>query len=341
MLVVMDINATSEQIDKVIEIITKMGLIAHPIPGRHRTAIGVTGNAGRVDSTRIEILPGVREVIHVTKPYKLASIEMKPERTVVEVGGVEIGGRRPVIIEGPCSVESKEQLLEAADIVLDAGADMLRGGAFKPRTSPYDFQGLGLEGLKILVKAREKTGLPIVSEAIDIESFHLVERYVDIIQIGARNMQNFELLRKAGRSQRPILLKRGMSATLLELLLAAEYIMSEGNYNVILCERGIKTFSDASRYTLDLSSIPELRTLTHLPVIVDPSHAAGKRHIVLPLARASLAAGSDGLIMEMHPRPEEALCDAAQAIPPDAFREFMFEIGMGDRPVLRPVQGVN
>ncbi|MCF2137887.1 MAG: 3-deoxy-7-phosphoheptulonate synthase [Candidatus Thorarchaeota archaeon] len=327
MLVVMYKNATRKQIEKVISTIEKMGLVSHIIPGRSRVAIGVTGNTGRVDAGQIEVLPGVMEVVHITKRYKLTSIEMKPDRTVIEVDGIEIGGSRPVIIAGPCAVESHEQLVEIAQSVRDEGADMLRGGAYKPRSSPYAFQGLGLAGLKILADAKKRTGLPIVSEALNIETFSLVEKYVDIIQIGARNMQNVELLKRAGRSKRPILLKRGLSATLEELLLAAEYIMSEGNYNVILCERGIRTYNRHTRFTLDLGAIPVLRTLTHLPLLVDPSHAAGRRDLVLPLARAGLAVGSDGLIIEVHSRPEEALSDGPQALTPEMFAKFMRELG--------------
>ncbi|NWF95620.1 MAG: 3-deoxy-7-phosphoheptulonate synthase [Candidatus Thorarchaeota archaeon] len=337
MLVVMNSDATTEQIDGVIEVIRKMGMTPHPIRGKTQTAIGITGNEGRIDSARIEVMPGVVRVIEVTKPYTLASREFRSERTVIEVNGVEIGADRPVIVAGPCSVESDEQYLKAARTVQECGADMLRGGAFKPRSSPYEFQGLGIEGLKILDRARQLTGLPVVSEVLDINTFDLVERYVNIIQIGARNMQNFELLRRAGRSRRPVLLKRGMSATLIELLLAAEYIMTEGNYQVILCERGIRTFSDSSRFTLDLASIPELRTLTHLPLFVDPSHAAGRRHIVIPLARAGVAVGADGLIVEVHPCPEEALCDGAQALAPEAFRAFMAEIRGGRPPGMEAV----
>ncbi|MHA1771578.1 MAG: 3-deoxy-7-phosphoheptulonate synthase [Candidatus Thorarchaeota archaeon] len=326
MLVVMYKNTTRKQIEKVISTIEKMGLVSHIIPGRSRVAIGVTGNTGRVDAGQIEVLPGVMDVVHITKQYKLTSIEMKPERTVVEIDGIEIGGHRPVIIAGPCAVESHEQLIEIARSVRDKGADMLRGGAYKPRSSPYSFQGLGLAGLKILADAKKRTGLPIVSEALNIETFSLVEKYVDIIQIGARNMQNVELLKRAGRSKKPILLKRGFSATLEELLLAAEYIMSEGNYNVILCERGIRTYNRHTRFTLDLGAIPVLRTLTHLPLIVDPSHAAGRRNLVLPLARAGLAVGSDGLIIEVHSRPEEALSDGPQALTIEMFAKFMREL---------------
>ncbi len=326
MLVVMNKNATNEQVENVVEAIIKMGLVPHPIPGKQRVAIGITGNTRRVEATRIQALDGVMEVIHVTKPYKLTSLEMKPERTIIEVGGIEVGGSTPVIIAGPCSVESYDQLLSTATIVQDLGADILRGGAYKPRSSPYSFQGLGLKGLKILAEAREKTGLPVVSEVLSTDTFHLVERFVDIIQIGARNMQNFELLKRAGRSNKPIFLKRGMSATINELLLAAEYIMAEGNYNVMLCERGIRTFSEHTRFTLDLSSIPELRELTHLPLLVDPSHAAGKRKMVMPLARAGMAVGADGLMIEVHPNPAEALSDGPQSLTPEMFGQLMSEI---------------
>ncbi|MFX0045801.1 MAG: 3-deoxy-7-phosphoheptulonate synthase [Candidatus Hermodarchaeota archaeon] len=323
MLVVMYKDATNEQVKEVIEVVEELGYKALPNPGVHRTVINIAGNVDLMDSSRLEALPGVMEVILVTKPYRLADIESKPEGTVVEVGDVEIGGSRPVIIAGPCSVETEELIIEAALAVKDSGGDILRGGAFKPRTSPYSFQGLGAIGLRMLDEARRRTGLPVVSEAVDIESFPAVEALVDIIQIGARNMQNYSLLKRAGRSQKPVLVKRGMWATLTELLSAAEYIMSEGNHNVILCERGIRTYSDHSRFTLDLSSIPELRRLTHLPLIVDPSHATGKRDMVLPLARAGLAVGADGIMMEVHPKPEEALVDGAQSLTLDMFREFM------------------
>ncbi len=326
MLVVMRKDATDEQIHRVVDAIRKIGLIPHPIPGSMRTSIGVTGNIGRVNADHIGGMAGVLEIIHVTKPFKLTSREMIPEQTVIEIGDAQFGEGNPVIIAGPCAVESYEQMTTTASAVAEMGADMLRGGAFKPRTSPYSFQGMGLEGLKILNAARMRTGLPVVSEALDIESFPLVERYVDVIQIGARNMQNFELLRRAGRSKKPVLLKRGISATINEFLLAAEYVMSEGNYNVILCERGIRTYSNHSRFTLDIGAIPELRSLTHLPIIVDPSHAAGKRSTVIPLARASLAVGSDGLIIEVHPNPAEAVSDGPQSLTFDMFREFMSEV---------------
>jgi 3-deoxy-7-phosphoheptulonate synthase len=333
MLVIMYKDSTEEQVKKVIEIIEQLGYVALPNPGLYRTVINIAGKVNLEDAGRLEVLPGVMEIVKVTKPYHLADIEEKPEGTVVEVGGVEIGGSQPIIIAGPCTVESMNQIIEAAINVKDCGADILRGGAYKPRTSPYAFQGLGVKGLKLLDEARRKTGLPVVSEAVDVESFSEVESHVDIVQIGARNMQNYSLLRRAGRAKKPILLKRGMWATLVELLSAAEYIMAEGNHNVILCERGIRTYSDHSRFTLDLSAIPELRRLTHLPLIVDPSHAAGKRHMVLPLARAGLAVGADGIMMEVHPKPEEAVVDGAQSITTDMFRDFM--IGLASNGLLK------
>lgn len=329
MLVIMQKNATQEQIEATLQVIEEIGYVGHPNPGVSRTVINVTGNVDVTDAQRLESLPGVMEVILVTKPYRLADIESKPEGTIVEVGDIEIGGDRPVVIAGPCSVESAEQIITAAESVGKSGADILRGGAFKPRTSPYSFQGLGIEGLRMLEEARHKTGLPIVSEALDIETFPAVEAIVDIVQIGARNMQNYSLLKRAGRSRKPILLKRGMSATLTELLAAAEYIMSEGNQNIILCERGIRTHSNHTRFTLDLSSIPVLRTLTHLPLIVDPSHAAGKRSFVLPLARGGLAVGADGIMMEVHPDPNTALVDGAQSLTLEMFTQFMKEMQSG------------
>jgi 3-deoxy-7-phosphoheptulonate synthase len=323
-------NATDEQMKNTLELIEELGYKGHMNPGINRTVINVTGNVDMTDASRLETLPGVMEVILVTKPYKLADIETKPEGTIVVVGDIEIGGKRPVIIAGPCSVETNEQIISAAESVRDSGADVLRGGAFKPRTSPYSFQGLGIEGLRMLEMARHHTCLPIISEALDIETFPAVEAIVDIIQIGARNMQNYSLLKRAGRSRKPILLKRGMWATLTELLAAAEYIMSEGNQNVILCERGIRTHSNHTRFTLDLSSIPVLRTMTHLPLIVDPSHAAGKRNLVIPLARAGLAVGADGIMVEVHPDPNTALVDGAQSLTLDMFGNFMNEI-LGDQ----------
>ncbi|MHA2234985.1 MAG: 3-deoxy-7-phosphoheptulonate synthase, partial [Candidatus Thorarchaeota archaeon] len=314
MLVVMYKNATQEQIEKLLELVKELGYTPIPNPGAQRMVINITGDVDLLDSNRIEGLAGVMKVIHVTKPYRLADIEVRPDPTVIEVGDVEIGGGSTVVIAGPCSVESREQIVESAIAVKDCGGHILRGGAFKPRTSPYSFQGLGGEGLKHLEEARRRTGLPIITEAVDVETFGLVETTADIVQIGARNMQNYSLLKRAGRSPKPVLLKRGMWATLNELLAAAEYIMSEGNEEVILCERGIRTQDNHVRFTLDLASIPVLRGLTHLPLFVDPSHAAGKRHIVIPLARAGLAVGADGLIIEVHPKPEEALVDGAQSL---------------------------
>jgi 3-deoxy-7-phosphoheptulonate synthase len=303
--------------------VTELGLVPHPIPGATRIAIGVTGNTGPVDETPIRGLPGVVDVIRVTKPYKLTSREMKPDDTVVVVGGIRIGEQRPVVIAGPCSVETREQTIETARRVKAGGAHLLRGGAFKPRTSPYAFQGLGEKGLEILAEARDITGLPLVTEVIGVEVFEAVEAVTDILQIGARNMQNYPLLRRAGKSRKPVLLKRGQSATLEEFLLAAEYLLAEGNRNVILCERGIRTFSDHSRYTLDINIVPELKSLTHLPVLVDPSHASGKREMVVPLARAAFAAGADGVIVEVHPYPDKALSDGRQSLNLQLFSEMM------------------
>jgi 3-deoxy-7-phosphoheptulonate synthase len=326
MLVVMYKNATKEQVKKVLQIVENLGYTPIPNPGAQRIVINITGDVDILDSNKIEGLEGVMKVIKVTKPYRLADIEVKSDPTIIEVGDVEIGGGKLAIIAGPCSVESKEQIVEAAVSVKEAGGDILRGGAFKPRTSPYSFQGLGIDGLKYLREARRKTGLPIITEAVDVETFAHVESIADIVQIGARNMQNYSLLKRAGLSPKPVLLKRGMWATLNELLAAAEYILSEGNHQVILCERGIRTQSNHVRFTLDLASIPVLRGLTHLPLIVDPSHAAGKRDIVIPLARAGLAAGADGLIIEVHPKPEEALVDGAQSLTVEMFRDFMDSI---------------
>uniref|UniRef100_A0A7V0Z799 3-deoxy-7-phosphoheptulonate synthase n=1 Tax=candidate division WOR-3 bacterium TaxID=2052148 RepID=A0A7V0Z799_UNCW3 len=326
MLVVMHKDATDEQIKNVCKSIKEMGLTPHPIKGAQRVAIGITGNKDMVDKNRLEGLDGVIDVIIVTKPYKLTSREMKPDDTKIMVGNAIIGDRKPVIIAGPCAVESEMQTIKIARAVKNSGADMLRGGAFKPRTSPYTFQGLGEEGLKILARAKEETGLPLVSEAIDTETFPLVEEYVDVIQIGARNMQNYGLLKRAGKSKKPILLKRGMASTIQEFLFAAEYIMSEGNYNVILCERGIRTFSDFTRFTLDISSIPELKRISHLPVIADPSHASGKRDMVLPLSRAAIAAGADGIMVEVHNAPEKALSDGPQSLTITGFEILMNEI---------------
>lgn len=326
MLIVMRAHATPEEIRGVCEKIEKMGLKAHPIPGAERTAIGITGNHGEVDVSMLEDLPGVVEAIPVSKPYKLVSRDVKSEDTVVQVGPATLGGRRLAIMAGPCAIESYDQAMAAAEHVKKSGAQFFRGGAYKPRTSPYSFQGLGLEGLKILAQVREAFGLAIVTEAVDPESLAAVEEYADMIQIGARNMQNFSLLKLAGRSKKPVLLKRGMSATLDEFLMAAEYIMSEGNYQVALCERGVRTFADHTRNTLDLSVVPAVKRCSHLPIIVDPSHGTGRRDKVTPLSRAAIAVGADGLIVEVHPHPDQALSDGAQSLHPDQFVQMMDEI---------------
>ncbi|HTU47119.1 MAG TPA: 3-deoxy-7-phosphoheptulonate synthase [Bryobacteraceae bacterium] len=321
----MKAHAGPADIARVCERIEMLGLQAHIIPGEQRTAIGITGNRGPVDPAEFEHLPAVAEAIRVSKPYKLVSRETKPENTVVTVNGVPVGGEQIVLCGGPCSVESRGQILESARAVKAAGGDLLRGGAYKPRTSPYSFQGMGEEGLRYLADAREETGLGVVTEAIDVETFDLVEHYADCVQIGARNMQNFSLLRRAGRSRKPILLKRGMSSTLEEFLMAAEYILAEGNYNVVLCERGVRTFADHTRNTLDLSVVPAVQSLSHLPIIVDPSHGTGKRDKVLPMALASIAAGASGLIVEVHPDPERALSDGFQSLDPTEFAEMADE----------------
>jgi 3-deoxy-7-phosphoheptulonate synthase len=325
MLIVMTAHAGAEDIARVRQKIEALGYRPHIIPGERRTAIGITGNQGAIDPAEFEALPGVSEAIRVSKPYKLVSRETKPQNTVVEIYGVPVGGLDLVFCGGPCSVENREQILESAHAVKRGGARLLRGGAYKPRTSPYSFQGLGEQGLKYLAEAREATGLGIVTEAIDVETFDLVEHYADCVQIGARNMQNFSLLRRAGRSRKPVLLKRGMSSTLEEFLMAAEYILAEGNYNVILCERGVRTFADHTRNTLDLSIVPSVQSLSHLPIIVDPSHGTGKRDKVLPMSLAAIAAGAAGLIVEVHPTPDLALSDGYQSLYPPQFEELVAE----------------
>ncbi len=327
MLVVMKSQATPEEIHSVCEHIEQLGYRAHAMPGAQRTAIGITGNQGEVDRGALEEMSGVAEVIKVSKPYKLVSRDVKEEDTVITFPGtdVTIGGRNLAVMAGPCSIESRDQAFAAAETVAKAGAQFLRGGAYKPRTSPYAFQGLGEEGLAIMAEARERFGLRIVTEAIDHETLALVEQYADMIQIGARNMQNYSLLKRAGRSRLPVLLKRGMSATLEELLMAAEYVMSEGNYQVALCERGVRTFADHTRNTLDLSIVPAVQRLSHLPILVDPSHGTGKRNKVLPLARAAVAVGADGLMVEVHANPDKALSDGAQSIYPEQFVQLMEE----------------
>jgi 3-deoxy-7-phosphoheptulonate synthase len=326
MLVVMEAGATPEQVEAVVRHIERLGLKAHPIPGAHRTAIGITGHQGAKDPATVENFPGVKEIIKVTQAYKLVSREAKPDDTIVDVGGVDVGGKGVVVVGGPCAVESLDQTRTIAEHVKRAGGQLFRGGAYKPRTSPYSFQGLGEPALQILARVREEFDLPIVTEAIDDESLKLVEQYADCIQIGARNMQNFALLKSAGRMRKPVLLKRGMSATLEELLLSAEYIMSEGNYKVILCERGVRTFADHTRNTLDLSVVPAIKRISHLPIVVDPSHGTGKRNKVLPMSRAAIAVGADGVLIEVHHKPEEALSDGPQAILPETFAQLVREV---------------
>ena len=328
MLVVMKAQATEEQVRAVCEKVEALGYRAHAIPGAQRTAIGITGNRGTVEAPTLEEMPGVQEVIPVSKPYKLVSRDVKAENTVVRFPGSEatIGGRELAMIAGPCAVESREQAMAVAERVHRAGAQFFRGGAYKPRTSPYAFQGLGVEGLKILAEVRERFGMRIVTEAIDHEALEKVEEYADVIQIGARNMQNFSLLKRAGRSSKPVLLKRGMAATLEEFLMAAEYVMSEGNYQVILCERGVRTFADHTRNTLDLSIVPAVQRLSHLPILVDPSHGTGKRNKVVPLSRAAVAVGCDGLIVEVHTDPDRALSDGIQSLYPEQFEQLTSEV---------------
>jgi len=364
-LIVMRPQAGVEDVQRVCAKIEALGFRAHPMPGAQRTAIGVTGNPGPIEPAEFESLPGVAEAIRVSKPYKLVSREVKSEDSLIRVGppqgspnggpgsagaspaptiprpdqpesgragatpalpGFIVGGRELAIIAGPCAIESREQALEAAERVKKAGARLFRGGAFKPRTSPYSFQGLGKEGLEILAEVRRATGLLIVTETIDPENCDLVEEYADVLQVGARNMQNFSLLKRVGRSRKPVLLKRGMSATLEEFLMAAEYVLAEGNYNVILCERGVRTFADHTRNTLDLSVIPAVKRLSHLPILVDPSHGTGKRDKVIPLSRAAVAVGADGLIVEVHPHPDRALSDGYQSLHPEQFEALMGEI---------------
>jgi 3-deoxy-7-phosphoheptulonate synthase len=330
MLVVMQSHATEEQVRAVCQRIESLGLKAHPIPGAARTAIGITGNDGAIDLGVLESLPGVIECIPVSKPYKLVSRDAKEEDTILRIptprGDVLVGGGNVAMVAGPCAVESEAQCMAIAEQVAKSGCRLFRGGAYKPRTSPYSFQGLGEPGLKILAKVREAHGFGIVTEAIDNESLDLVEQYADVIQIGARNMQNFSLLKRAGRAKKPVLLKRGMSATLDEFLMAAEYILSEGNYNVMLCERGVRTFSDFSRNTLDLAVVPAVKRRSHLPIMVDPSHGTGKRHKVLPLSLAAVAVGADGLLVEVHHEPEKALSDGVQSIVPEEFAHLSLAV---------------
>ena len=326
MLIVMKAGAADQEVAAVVELIEHLGYRSHVMPGATRTAIGITGNQGAVDPARFENMAGVAEAIRVSKPYKLITLDLRPDKTVVRVGDATIGGDELAVIAGPCAIESREQAFAVAETVSRSGARFFRGGAFKPRSSPYEFPGLGEEGLKIMAEVREKFGLKIVTEALDVAGVELVEQYGDIIQIGARNMQNFSLLRRAGRSKLPVLLKRGMAATLDEWLLAAEYVMSEGNYNVILCERGVRTFALHTRNTLDLAAVPAVRRISHLPVVIDASHAAGKNYMVAPLARAGVAAGADGVLVEVHNDPKSALCDAAQALTLNEYDEMLREL---------------
>ena len=326
MLIVMKADATEGQVQAVVRVIEDLGYRAHPMPGASRTAIGITGNPGAVDPSHFENLPGVSEAVRVSKPYKLVTVDLRADKTIVQVGDATIGGEELAIIAGPCAIESRAQAFAVAEAVRRSGAKFFRGGAFKPRTSPYAFQGLGEDGLKILEEIRESYGLKIVTEALDEAGVDLVERYADVIQVGARSMQNFTLLRRVGKSRLPVLLKRGLSATLDEWLLAAEYIMSEGNYQIVLCERGIRTFAQHTRNTLDLSAIPAVRRISHLPVIVDPSHGTGKNYMVTPLARAGVAVGADGLIIEVHDQPDHALCDGAQALTLPQYERLVNEV---------------
>ncbi len=326
MLIVMRHGAAEEDIRRVADTIEEMGYQARPMPGKQRTTVGLVGNDGRVDGSRLAALPGVQEIIHVTKPYKQVSREWKAETTVIRLpGGLAVGGDDVVVMAGPCSVESEQQILAAARAVREAGATVLRAGAYKPRSSPYSFQGLGRAGLKLLARAREETGLLIVTEAMDGEELDFVAETADIIQLGARNMQNYSLLKRAGRAGKPILLKRGLSATIQELLLSAEYILAEGNPNVILCERGVRGFDPATRNIFDLSAIAVVHGLSHLPIIADPSHGTGHRDMVIPMARAAVAAGADGLLIEVHPSPDRALSDGAQSLYPEQFDRLMKE----------------
>jgi 3-deoxy-7-phosphoheptulonate synthase len=326
MLVVMKNDATKAQVQAVVRALEKMGYRGIPMPGVQRTAICIIGNTGPVDDSELLVMDGVKETILVTKPYKLVSRETHPQSTVIAIGDIKIGGGKPVVMAGPCAVETEEQALTIAQLVKKCGAQVFRGGAFKPRTSPYSFQGLGEEGLKILDRVRRETGLLIVTEATDHINIEVVEKYADIIQIGARNMQNYSLLRRAGHASKPILLKRSFAATIEDLLMSAEYIISEGNNQVVLCERGIRTFSDNTRNTLDLSAIPSIKEVSHLPIIVDPSHAAGRREYVIPLSKGAIAVGADGLLVEVHHDPPHALSDGMQSLYPEQFAELMKEI---------------
>ncbi len=338
MLVVMQADATARQVDDVCDAIRAMGFEPVPMPGAQRTAVGLIGNDGQVDGSHISGMGGVAQVLAVSKPYKQVSREWKPENSVVEIApGVRFGAGEVPVIAGPCSVETERQIITAAEAVRDAGAVALRGGAYKPRSSPYAFQGLGVEGLKLLAKAREETGLAIVTEALDEEGAHYVAEYADLVQIGARNMQNFALLKTVGRLGRPVLLKRGMAATVQDLLLAAEYVLAAGNPHVILCERGVRGFDPATRNLFDLSTVPLVHKLSHLPIVADPSHGVGVREFVPAMARAAIAAGADGLIIEVHPTPDRALSDGAQSLYPEQFAQLMREVEVIARAIGRDI----
>ena len=333
MIIVVKPDATVEQVDHIIKKIKDLGLQAHVSKGTERTVIGAIGDEAILQSVPLEAIPGVEKVLPILKPFKLASWEFRKEKTVVSVGREQIGGVRIAVMAGPCAVENKTLLVEIAKEVKNAGANFLRGGAFKPRTSPYAFQGLEEEGLRYLADARERTGLPVVTEVMDPRDIEMIVKYADVLQIGARNMQNFRLLKEVGLCKKPVLLKRGIAATIKEWLMSAEYIMSGGNHSVILCERGIRTYETATRNTLDLSAVPVLKQMTHLPVVVDPSHAVGKWDLVAPMAKAAVAAGADGLIIEVHSNPEEALCDGEQSLKPKSFKQLMDEL----RPIAKAV----
>jgi len=337
MIIVVKPDATAEQIDHIIKKIKDHGLQAHVSKGTERTIIGAIGDEAILQAMPLEAIPGVEKVLPILKPFKLASWEFRREKTVISVHGQDIGGKQIAIMAGPCAVENKSLLIEIAKEVKNAGATFIRGGAFKPRTSPYAFQGLEEEGLRYLADARERTGLPIVTEVMDPRDIELIARYADVLQIGARNMQNFRLLKEVGMCKKPVLLKRGISATIKEWLMSAEYIMAGGNHQVILCERGIRTYETATRNTLDLSAIPVLKQLTHLPVIVDPSHAVGKWDLVAPMAKAAVAAGADGLIIEVHSNPEEVLCDGEQSLKPKSFKLLMDELRLIAKAVGREI----
>ncbi len=337
MLVVMHSHATPQQIEQALEAIRRMNLTPHPMPGATRTAIGITGNVGAVDPRTLEVLPGVMELVRVTKPYKLASREMHEADTYIHLPQTSIGPQTFTLIAGPCSVENEEMILRTAEFLVGHGVRLMRAGAYKPRSSPYAFQGMGREGLDILARVRQRTGIGIVTELMDTDNADAVEEVADVIQIGTRNMQNFSLLRRVSRARKPVLLKRGMSATLEEWLMAAEYVMSGGNYQVFLCERGVRTFSDHSRNTLDLSVIPPVKKLSHLPILVDPSHGTGKRDYVPPMALASLAAGADGLLIEVHPDPDHALSDGAQSLNFAAFESLLDSLKRLAEPLARTI----